>query len=120
MGICASKTKQVRNLDRVEKDRRFTSAKIDKYLQEERVAAQNVCKILLLGSGESGKSTIVKQMKILHLNGYSPDELATFTPVIIRNIYDSIRNIILAVEKKQLSFENSACKVRINIIKGLC
>ncbi|KAH9046381.1 heterotrimeric G protein alpha subunit [Lactarius deliciosus] len=29
-------------------------------------------------SGESGKSTIVKQMKIIHQNGYTPEELLPF------------------------------------------
>lgn len=54
-------------------------------------------KVLLLGSGESGKSTIVKQMKILHSNGYTPEELEEFTPFIYKNILDCIKNIINAI-----------------------
>ena len=36
----------------------------------------------LSGSGESGKSTIVKQMKIIHQNGYTHEELLAFQPLI--------------------------------------
>jgi hypothetical protein len=36
----------------------------------------------LIGSGESGKSTIVKQMKIIHQNGYSKDELLMFRLIV--------------------------------------
>lgn len=32
----------------------------------------------LSGAGESGKSTVVKQMKIIHGDGYNKDELASF------------------------------------------
>jgi len=35
-----------------------------------------------VGSGESGKSTIVKQMKIIHQNGYSREELMNFRQVV--------------------------------------
>lgn len=34
------------------------------------------------GSGESGKSTIVKQMKIIHQNGYTKDELLMFRLIV--------------------------------------
>ncbi len=37
-----------------------------------------VFKILILGTGESGKSTLVKQMKIIHNEGYTLDEMEQF------------------------------------------
>ena len=39
---------------------------ITKEMQKQFSDDQHVVKILLLGAGESGKSTIVKQMKLLH------------------------------------------------------
>lgn len=54
-------------------------------------------KVLLLGSGESGKSTIVKQMKILHQNGYSKDELLEYKPYVYRNALECIKMIINAI-----------------------
>lgn len=54
-------------------------------------------KVLLLGSGESGKSTIVKQMKILHSDGYTQDELEEYRPFVYKNILDCIKNVINAI-----------------------
>lgn len=51
------------------------------------------------GSGESGKSTIVKQMKIIHQNGYTKLELMTYRTTIYRNLLESAHNIILAMRK---------------------
>jgi len=45
-------------------------------------------KILLLGTGQSGKTTIGKQLKILHQNGFSPEEIMTYRDLIYRNILD--------------------------------
>lgn len=55
--------------------------------------------ILIVGSGESGKSTIVKQMKIIHQNGYSTDELLNFRMIVHRNVVDSAQALIMAMRK---------------------
>lgn len=54
-------------------------------------------KVLLLGSGESGKSTIVKQMKILHKNGFSESEAYEYKPFVFKNVLDCVKNVINAI-----------------------
>jgi len=45
-------------------------------------------KILLLGTGQSGKTTIGKQLKILHQNGFTPEEIMHYRDLIYKNILD--------------------------------
>ncbi|ADV23800.1 G-protein alpha-subunit [Cryptococcus gattii WM276] len=75
------------------------SNQIDRQLEDDQKKIRKECKILLLGSGESGKSTIVKQMKIIHQNGYSKDELLSFRGVIYKNVLDSAQALIMAMRK---------------------
>ncbi|KAH9034260.1 G-protein alpha subunit [Lactarius pseudohatsudake] len=58
--------------------------------------------ILFLGSGESGKSTIVKRMKLIHQGGYTPEELAAFRPIIWKNLLQSASDIANALAKFDL------------------
>ncbi len=44
-----------------------------------------------LGAGESGKSTIAKQMKILHLSGFNDDEKLSYRSIIHNNAITSMR-----------------------------
>jgi predicted kinase len=48
-------------------------------------------RLLLLGAGESGKSTIVKQMRILHINGFNEAEKMEKIKDIRKNVRDSIQ-----------------------------
>jgi len=72
---------------------------IDKEIENDSKKFRKECKILLLGSGESGKSTIVKQMKIIHQNGFSREELLTYRMTVYRNLVDSAQAIVLAMRK---------------------
>ncbi|KAJ7592439.1 guanine nucleotide binding protein, alpha subunit [Mycena floridula] len=78
------------------------SEAIDKQLEEDGIQLKRQCTLLLLGSGESGKSTIIKQMKIIYQNGYTTAELATFRPVIYKNVLESAQAIIKALPKFNL------------------
>ncbi|KAI5478480.1 G protein alpha subunit [Pseudohyphozyma bogoriensis] len=82
----------------VSKDKERSYA-IDKQIDDDAKKFRREVKILLLGSGESGKSTIVKQMKIIHQNGYSRDELLLFRLTIYKNVVDSAQALVLALRK---------------------
>ena len=61
-------------------------------------------KLLLLGAGESGKSTIVKQIKIIHEQGFSQEEVNQFLPIIYSNTIQSLHAIITAMLKLNIAF----------------
>ncbi|KAL3255154.1 hypothetical protein ABHI18_008434 [Aspergillus niger] len=86
------------------------SQAIDRKLEEDSRRLRRECKILLLGSGESGKSTIVKQMKIIHQNGYTVEELALYRLTVYKNLLDCTKSLIAAYH--QFSLEPSSQKVR--------
>lgn len=80
------------------------SRKIDKDLRSEAERVSKEVKLLLLGAGESGKSTIVKQMKIIHETGYSKEECEQYRPVVYSNTIQSLMAIIRAMGQLRLDF----------------
>ncbi|KAG0679307.1 Guanine nucleotide-binding protein alpha-2 subunit [Pichia californica] len=62
-------------------------------------------KILLLGAGESGKSTILKQIKIIHQNGFTNSEKLDYKPFVFQNICESAQCIIKALKQYNLISE---------------
>lgn len=67
-----------------------------------------------LGSGESGKSTIVKQMKIIHQNGYSVEELAMYRLTIYKNLVDCGKALVMALRQFDIDPEFPANKVGVD------
>ncbi|VEL29984.1 unnamed protein product [Protopolystoma xenopodis] len=63
-------------------------------------------KLLLLGAGESGKSTIVKQLKIIHDNGFSPEERICFKLIVYSNMLQSMIAIIRAMGELRINFSD--------------
>lgn len=69
-----------------------------------------------IGSGESGKSTIVKQMKIIHQNGYSVDELVLYRHTIYKNLIDCAKALVGAMRQFEIEVEDPANKAHCEYI----
>ncbi|XP_010179845.1 PREDICTED: guanine nucleotide-binding protein G(t) subunit alpha-1, partial [Mesitornis unicolor] len=59
-------------------------------------------------AGESGKSTIVKQMKIIHQDGYSLEECLEFIAIIYSNTLQSMLAIVRAMTTLNIQYGDSA------------
>ncbi|KAI1732631.1 g-protein alpha subunit domain-containing protein [Ditylenchus destructor] len=90
----------------VDKNAKARSRAIDERLKADHERAQREVKLLLLGAGESGKSTIVKQMKIIHETGYSDEERKAYRPVVYSNTIQSMMAIIRAMGQLKIQFRN--------------
>ena len=66
-----------------------------------------LCLFIYSGAGESGKSTIVKQMKIIHETGYSKEECEQYRPVVYSNTIQSLMAIIRAMGQLRINFADS-------------
>ena len=92
------------------------SSKIDESLQKDREDYMKEIKLLLLGAGESGKSTIVKQMRLMHGDGYSPGERKQYLSVVHSNTLESLFAILQAMKRLKIQF---ASQDRLNDVKIL-
>lgn len=83
------------------------SKKIEKDLKEDGIQAAKDIKLLLLGAGESGKSTIVKQMKIIHESGFTSEDYKQYRPVVYSNTIQSLVAILRAMPNLGINFAAS-------------
>ena len=102
MGVCVSCEK---NEVLTPEEQTKRSQAIDRVIEQDSRRLRRECKILLLGAENSGKSTIVKQMKIIHQNGYTLDELALFRYTIYKNLVDSAKALVGAIRQFQIEVE---------------
>ena len=102
----------------LEKEAAERSRKIDRELAMDGEKASREVKLLLLGAGESGKSTIVKQMKIIHETGYSQEECLQYQPVVFSNTIQSLMAIIRAMGQLRIDFREHSRAVSFISVKG--
>lgn len=109
MGSCLS-------LDEDDRKARLRSEEIDRQLEELAKQERKIVKILLLGAGESGKSTLVKQMKIIHNDGFTSEELRSFRPTVLDNLLSSMRYVLNGMGLLRINLETAKNKMHAQTI----
>ncbi len=109
-GICCATLKSTEMalcfLPDDEKEAARRSKIIDRQLQHEKKNLKQEIKILLLGAGESGKSTFIKQMRIIHGEDYSEQDRLEFRAIIYHNIMKGCKILVEARRRLQIPLEN--------------
>lgn len=92
------------------------SQAIDRQLDAQRAEMARTVRLLLLGAGESGKSTLVKQMKIIHGDGYTPEELASYKPTVCDNLVHSMRAVLEAMGALRIDLGDQGNRIHVKTL----
>jgi len=86
------------------KERKRIDRDITRLLRQHRAVYKRTLKLLLLGAGDTGKSTFIKQMKIIHGSGYSEEEKRCYTHFVYQNIFVAIQSLIRAMSRLHIPY----------------
>jgi GTPase SAR1 family protein len=94
MGLCGSSeslSPEERAARAAEKQK---SKELEAKMSQDHSMDQQINKLLLLGAGESGKSTLFKQMIQIYGKGFPESERKSFTNIIYNNIITSMKTLV--------------------------
>ncbi|KAI9493133.1 guanine nucleotide binding protein, alpha subunit [Zychaea mexicana] len=95
------------------------SKAIDKQIKHDQKRLNREVKILLLGAGDSGKSTVLKQMRLIHASGFSPAEREAFRLVIFGNILSAMQSLLECMNELQYTLDNQTNWAYISLFEAL-
>nr|AUC64085.1 G protein alpha subunit [Neogonodactylus oerstedii] len=101
------------------KEQKRINQEIERQLRRDKRDARRELKLLLLGTGESGKSTFIKQMRIIHGAGYSDEDKRGFIKLVFQNIFMAMQSMIRAMDLLQISYGDSACQEHAELVKAI-
>ncbi|TRY66038.1 hypothetical protein DNTS_025760 [Danionella cerebrum] len=90
-----------------EKERQRINQEIDKQLRKDKKDSRRELKLLLLGTGESGKSTFIKQMRIIHGSGYTDEDKKSFIKLVHQNMLSAMQSMVRAMDTLKIAYSNS-------------
>ncbi|NXG83318.1 GNA14 protein, partial [Stercorarius parasiticus] len=68
------------------------------------------------GTGESGKSTFIKQMRIIHGSGYTEEDRKGFTKLVYQNVFTAMQAMIRAMDTLKIQYTSKENEVNAQMI----
>lgn len=65
-----------------------------------------------IGTGESGKTTFLKQMRIIHGNGYSEEDRRGFAKLVFQNVFTAVKAMTGAMATLRIPYANPQNEVQ--------
>jgi len=106
-------------LSEEQKEQKRINAEIDRQLRKDKRDARRELKLLLLGTGESGKSTFIKQMRIIHGAGYSDEDKKTYIKLVYQNIFMAMQSMIRAMDLLRIEYRDPSCQEKGDLVRGI-
>ncbi|XP_069786555.1 guanine nucleotide-binding protein G(q) subunit alpha isoform X2 [Narcine bancroftii] len=101
------------------KEAKRINAEIERQLRRDKRDARRELKLLLLGTGESGKSTFIKQMRIIHGTGYSDEDKRGFTKLVYQNIFTAMQAMIRAMDTLKIQYKYDYNKAHAQLVREI-
>jgi len=92
---------------------------IERQLSKDKRESRRELKLLLLGAGEAGKSTFIKQMRIIHGAGYSDEDKRGFIKLVFQNIFMAMNSLIRAMDYLKIPYGSPASKEHVELVRSL-
>jgi guanine nucleotide-binding protein subunit alpha len=106
MGACMSSSQ---GIEVSEEDKRL-HREAEKALKDAKSKLASQVKVLLLGSGDSGKSTVLKQMRLIHKVPFSTQEIENYRQLVFNNLTFGLRYVLEAMEDMELEVADDNVK----------
>ncbi|TRZ02868.1 hypothetical protein DNTS_026733 [Danionella cerebrum] len=93
-------------LNEEEKNAIHIHNEIKRILADQKKRERREIKVLLLGTGESGKTTFIKQMRIIHGKGFSEEDRRGYTRNVYQNIFTAMKAMTAAMDMLRIPYAN--------------
>jgi hypothetical protein len=88
---------------------RTTKTDVDKKPESKQakpVKAKYLMKLGMIGTSSCGKTTVAKQMRILHCNGFTDEEKENYKKILISNILVAFKELVNQSKKMNIAIEH--------------